>query len=748
MRHPSAILLAITTVAAFTIACDKGDGDTSTPTPSVAITTPVATASPTPPPPDPTLADTLRYEGDFEGAARVYASIVTATTGQEQHAALLGQAQMLLRSGLPDEARAPLEAHVAALGAEAPGTTGQFLLASTFDDLGEDATAADLYQSYLTASGDLSSYARIELAKLFASLGRVAEAEAAGLEVLADPEVADLLGSFTLSMGRAYRSAGFNQEAQAWLGRVASFDGDVAAAAFTAGEIKREIGDPTWSDDFLAMLAAYPEGDVAGEMLAALDEAAIAVRSYLRGLVAYRAFDNAAARTSLDEAVAASDAPAEASYYLGALSEREGDDTAAAAQYRRSVEFDPQSTLASSALWWRGRILERDGQYDAALQAYTQLAADHPGSTWAGEAAFHRGLVRYLSGDPTGAAAVWAEIAPRTDSEGYRARLWQGRALRESGDPLGEAVLRLLADDPAAAGDYYALRAASLLQEPEEQRPFVPVSAGPPDWDAIAALVAASTGLVAPSTAPAQDILAPPSLDVATDLEAVGLRGHADRLRGEAIAGASSDPAALLAIVRRFYDDRDASYAARAATALLAVAGEGDDPARLELLRLAYPQPYAHLVVDTSTENGLDILLLYALIRQESLYDPDAGSVAGALGLTQVIPPTGEAIAVALGVEGFEPRDLFRPAVSLRFGANYLASQTGAFEGNVHHALAAYNGGPGASDDAIAAASDDVDLFVESLEFDETRLYVRRVLEHYAQYRYIYAGLDRPSLPR
>jgi soluble lytic murein transglycosylase len=325
--------------------------------------------------------------------------------------------------------------------------------------------------------------------------------------------------------------------------------------------------------------------------------------------------------------------------------------------------------------------------------------------------------------------------------------LWQGRALRESGDPLGESVLRLLAGDPVAAGDYYALRAAALLDDPEKQRPFVPISAGPPDWDAIAALIAASTALDAP-TAPAEVPVAPPSLDVAAELEAVGLRGHADRLRSEAIAGASTDPLALLALVRRFYDDRDASYAARAATALLPFAGEGDEPARFELLRLAYPQPYADLVVDASTENGLDILLLYALIRQESLYDPDAGSVAGALGLTQVIPPTGEAIASALGVEGFEPGDLFRPAVSLRFGANYLASQTGAFEGTVHHALAAYNGGPGASDDAIAAADDDVDLFVESLEFDETRLYVRRVLEHYAQYRYIYAGLDRPSLPR
>ena len=58
------------------------------------------------------------------------------------------------------------------------------------------------------------------------------------------------------------------------------------------------------------------------------------------------------------------------------------------------------------------------------------------------------------------------------------------------------------------------------------------------------------------------------------------------------------------------------------------------------------------------------------------------------------------------------------------------------------------NGGPGTADNAIAAAGDDEDLFVEDLEFDETRLYVRRVMENYARYRQLYEGINRPSLPR
>jgi soluble lytic murein transglycosylase len=124
------------------------------------------------------------------------------------------------------------------------------------------------------------------------------------------------------------------------------------------------------------------------------------------------------------------------------------------------------------------------------------------------------------------------------------------------------------------------------------------------------------------------------------------------------------------------------------------------------------------------------------------------GSTAGALGLMQIIPDTGAAIAAERGVTGFETSDLFRPEVAIPFGAHYLAGQLDAFDGNLYHVFAAYNGGPGAALDAQELAGDNIDLFVEELEFEETNLYVRRVMEHYARYRQTYGNLDRPSLPQ
>jgi len=97
-------------------------------------------------------------------------------------------------------------------------------------------------------------------------------------------------------------------------------------------------------------------------------------------------------------------------------------------------------------------------------------------------------------------------------------------------------------------------------------------------------------------------------------------------------------------------------------------------------------------------------LLLLALVRQESFYDAQAGSTAGALGLTQVIPSTGAAIATSLGVQAFAATDLYRPTLSLRFGAKYLSDQLGNFGGDAYRALAAYNGGPGTATSAAKSA--------------------------------------------
>jgi len=124
---------------------------------------------------------------------------------------------------------------------------------------------------------------------------------------------------------------------------------------------------------------------------------------------------------------------------------------------------------------------------------------------------------------------------------------------------------------------------------------------------------------------------------------------------------------------------------------------------------------YDALITAAAQRNGVDPALLKALIRQESNFDPNAGSPAGAQGLTQLMPAT----AASLGVT-----DVHDPAQAIEGGAKYLRSQLEAFGGDEAKALAAYNAGPGA-----------VQRYGGVPPYAETQQYVQKVLGYAAEYR-------------
>jgi soluble lytic murein transglycosylase len=157
--------------------------------------------------------------------------------------------------------------------------------------------------------------------------------------------------------------------------------------------------------------------------------------------------------------------------------------------------------------------------------------------------------------------------------------------------------------------------------------------------------------------------------------------------------------------------------------------------------RLAYPTYYDDLIVDNAVRNDLDPLLVFAAVRQESLFEGFVTSYAGARGLMQVIPATGDLIAAQLGwPPDYESSDLYRPYVSVRFGTYYLAQQRVRFDGRDDVALAGYNGGPGNAELWLEAAGDDPDLFLELVAFSETRDYIRLIKEQLTVYQALYGN--------
>jgi len=175
----------------------------------------------------------------------------------------------------------------------------------------------------------------------------------------------------------------------------------------------------------------------------------------------------------------------------------------------------------------------------------------------------------------------------------------------------------------------------------------------------------------------------------------------------------------------------------RAAQAAGRPAGRADLPrAGVALL---YPAAWPHLVATDAGEQQLDPWLLLALVRQESAYDPRALSGSDARGLTQVIPSTADGLAASLGIADFQQSLLYRPAVGLRLGAAYLHGTLSQFGGNILYALAGYNAGPGNVPNwAGGRVNGDPDLFVDNIDYPETRDYVEIVYTNYTAYRWLY----------
>ena len=172
--------------------------------------------------------------------------------------------------------------------------------------------------------------------------------------------------------------------------------------------------------------------------------------------------------------------------------------------------------------------------------------------------------------------------------------------------------------------------------------------------------------------------------------------------------------------------------------------GEGGDRLPREVWQVLFPMRFDQELLAAAREDSLDPALVAALILQESSYDPDALSRAGARGLMQVMPKTGRTIARAKGVR-FQRAALHDPATSLDFGTHYLGQMSQRYAGAVEKVLAAYNAGPHRVDAwTLARGEQPAEDFIETIPFSETRNYVMIVLANREHYRRLY-GLTRTA---
>lgn len=154
---------------------------------------------------------------------------------------------------------------------------------------------------------------------------------------------------------------------------------------------------------------------------------------------------------------------------------------------------------------------------------------------------------------------------------------------------------------------------------------------------------------------------------------------------------------------------------------------------------LLYPRAYWDEVGQQARTFKVDPYLVASIMRQESIFNPDALSSAGARGLMQIMPATAEEIVARLRLPALTLEQLHDPAVSITLGTQYLASLLQRYQGNIVLTLAAYNAGPGRASRWREQWPDlSMDEFIELIPIEETRFYVKYVLRNLMLYERLY----------
>jgi len=171
------------------------------------------------------------------------------------------------------------------------------------------------------------------------------------------------------------------------------------------------------------------------------------------------------------------------------------------------------------------------------------------------------------------------------------------------------------------------------------------------------------------------------------------------------------------------------------AFALLLVAGLS----MFFVARRVFPLNHRDIIAANAIENDIDEYLIMAIIMTESSFRDTVVSHAGAIGLMQIMPQTGEHIAQRIGFEDFTLEALNEPAVNIQFGTWYISQLIEQFNGNLDTALAAYNAGRNKvrgwlADERFSTDGENLDY----IPYPETRNFVSRVNLYRRIYRILY----------
>ena len=653
-------------------------------------------------------------DGDTDGAETILQQVLAGNPAPTQAAqAYFGLEQVRRAAGDCAAALRALGAYESIVGAAAVGPYTSLQRAQCAAKVGDWPAELDAARLALAIDGGGPRLARIEAleraAEASTKLGRKQDA------------LDDYSQSLQLAGTRAYR----------------------AEMLYTTGAVARSLGQTSLAiDHFRSVVVDYPEQARGPDALDALIDMGsdASVSPYQAGQVRLDAKDYTVAIRQFEQVAPGSDdwGPAQLGRAEALLKLGRDDD----ARQGLQAVADADPAHAGSALLRLGQLDEQDGDEAAAEAHYLAMAQAAPDR--AAEALFHVGFSRYARQDTAGAQAAFrqglASGGPPAPIVQAELNYWLAKTLPNGS---AEANAALGAAASAAPDSYYSLRAEDALNTTQRVASSAPSASA--SWLAPGARELQERGdwFAAQGTTAeraSSDVAATAGVRRAAQLLELGLRTEASwEIDGLMQQYAQAHDLVHLSALADWLAANDLpQLELQVGKQERDLAGYTNLPRFIQ--KQVYPAGWGDLVQEAASRYSVDPLLLLAVIRQESSFDPHAQSGAQARGLTQVVPSTARSIAARLGYADFSQRDLFKPALSLDFGAWFLGQLLGEYRGQVVPTLAAYNAGGGNVDRWLNRFSSDPDLLVEQIPLNETQTYVRIVWDNYWHYQTLYAG--------
>ncbi len=366
----------------------------------------------------------------------------------------------------------------------------------------------------------------------------------------------------------------------------------------------------------------------------------------------------------------------------------------------------------AEALHLKALVLEDLNRDPEAITAYRAVVAQFPTREAAAASLWRLGWLAYGKRDAQGAQKSWARLAELPSAGAYRmpALYWTGRAREQAGGgEAAELYNQILAEAPRS---YYGMLAAGRLGRAREGGVAGQIALPPEPRDALTD----DSGLT-------RVVL----------LRRINLVDAAASELEDAVQGAASDPIRLYGMAGVYVEAERYHMALRIMRRhFQALASTGDPTLPRAFWEMFYPYAWRDEMREAAQRRGIDPYLVAAVVREESSYYPRATSPVGARGLMQLMPATARLMAPT--------GDLEDPGFNIELGTRFLAGLIREFN-DPRLALAAYNAGPNRVRQWLSTRrSDDIEAFVEQIPFDETRLYVKKVVLSWDEYRRIYGS--------